>query len=84
MSANLLIVGCGAIGGLFAAALSSVARVTALDANAEHVKAIRSRGLRVIGTNPRVTQIEAKPTRAEWAALPPNQRYRRWFPLAPS
>jgi len=38
MSANILIVGCGAIGGLFAAALSSVAKVTALDANAEHVK----------------------------------------------
>src|SRR5262249_2114177 len=59
MSANILIVGCGAIGGLFAAALSSVAKVTALDTNAEHVKAIRSHGLRVIGTNPRVAQIEA-------------------------
>src|SRR5215467_10762076 len=59
MSANILIVGCGAIGGLFAAALSSVAKVTALDANAEHVNAIRSRGLRVVGTNPRVAQIEA-------------------------
>jgi 2-dehydropantoate 2-reductase len=59
MSANILIVGCGAIGGLFAAALSSVAKVTALDANTEHVKAIRSRGLRVIGANPRVLQIEA-------------------------
>src|SRR5262249_35581127 len=59
MSANILIVGCGAIGGLFAAALSSVAKVTALDANAEHVDAIRSRGLRVIGTNPSVAQIEA-------------------------
>jgi len=59
MSANILIVGCGAIGGLFAAALSSVAKVTALDANAEHVDAIRSRGLRVIGTKPRVAQIEA-------------------------
>jgi 2-dehydropantoate 2-reductase len=59
MSANILIVGCGAIGGLFAAALSSVAKVTVLDANAEHVNAIRSRGLRVVGTNPRVAQIEA-------------------------
>ena len=59
MSANILIVGCGAIGGLFAAALSSVAKVTALDANAEHVNTVRSRGLRVIGTNPRVAQIEA-------------------------
>jgi 2-dehydropantoate 2-reductase len=59
MSANILIVGCGAIGGLFAAALSSVAKVTALDANAEHVKAILLRGLRVSGMNPRVVQIEA-------------------------
>ena len=33
--------GAGAIGGLFAAALSSVAEVTALDANAEHVDAIQ-------------------------------------------
>jgi 2-dehydropantoate 2-reductase len=59
MSANILIVGCGAIGGLFAAALSSVAKVTALDANDEHVKAIRSRGLRITGRNPRVVKIEA-------------------------
>ena len=59
MLANILIVGCGAIGGLFAAALSSVAKVTAFDTNAEHVKAIRSHGLRVIGANPRVAQIEA-------------------------
>lgn len=59
MSANILIVGCGAIGSLFAAALSSVAKVTALDANAEHVDAILSRGLRVSGVNPRVARIEA-------------------------
>ena len=59
MSANILIVGCGAIGGLFAAALSSVAKVTALDANAEHVKAIGAHGLRISGENPRVARIEA-------------------------
>jgi threonine dehydrogenase-like Zn-dependent dehydrogenase len=35
MSKQILIVGCGAIGGLFAAALSSAARVTVLDTNAE-------------------------------------------------
>jgi ketopantoate reductase len=35
MSRIILIVGCGAIGGLFAAALSSVAKVAALDANDE-------------------------------------------------
>lgn len=59
MNVNILIVGCGAIGGLFATALSSVARVTALDTNAEHVKAIRAQGLRIIGENPRVAKIDA-------------------------
>jgi len=55
-SAHVLIVGCGAIGGLFAAALASVAKVTAYDANAEHVRAINAQGLRVIGKNPRTAQ----------------------------
>jgi 2-dehydropantoate 2-reductase len=59
MSANILIVGCGAIGGLFAAALSSVAKVTAFDTNAEHAKAINTQGLRVIGKNPRTVRIAA-------------------------
>jgi 2-dehydropantoate 2-reductase len=59
MSAHILIVGCGAIGGLFAAALSTVAKVTAYDANAEHVRAINAQGLRVIGKNPRVARIDA-------------------------
>jgi 2-dehydropantoate 2-reductase len=59
MSPHILIVGCGAIGGLFAAALSSVARVTAFDANAEHVKAINAQGLRIIGKNSRIARIVA-------------------------
>lgn len=59
MSAHILIVGCGAIGGLFASALASVAKVTAYDANAEHVRAINAQGLRVIGRNPRVARIAA-------------------------
>ncbi len=58
-TANVLIVGCGAIGGLFAAALASVAKVTAYDANAEHVRAINAQGLRVIGKNPRTARIIA-------------------------
>ena len=67
MPPRILIVGCGAIGGLFAAALSSVAKVTALDTNAEHVKAIGAHGLRIIGKNPRVARIDATsdPVRAE-------------------
>jgi len=59
MPANILIVGCGAIGGLFAAALSAVAKVTALDVNAEHVDAINARGLRIIGKNQRTARIHA-------------------------
>jgi 2-dehydropantoate 2-reductase len=59
MSRQILIVGCGAIGGLFAAALSSVAKVTAFDANAEHVTAINARGLRVAGKSPRTARIDA-------------------------
>ena len=59
MSAQILIVGCGAIGGLFAAALSSVAKVTAFDADAAHVKAINAEGLRLIGKNQRTARIKA-------------------------
>ena len=56
---HILIVGCGAIGGLFATALAAVAKVSAYDANAEHVRAINAQGLRVIGKNPRVARIVA-------------------------
>ena len=58
MTAKILIVGCGAIGGLFASALSKVAEVTGFDANAEHVAAIQRDGLRVIGKSPRVARFE--------------------------
>ena len=59
MSTQILIVGCGAIGGLFAAALSSAARVTALDTNAEHVDAINASGIRIIGRSARTAKIRA-------------------------
>ena len=59
MPPRILIVGCGAIGGLFAAALSTVAKVTAFDANAEHVTAINAQGLRIIGKNQRTVRIQA-------------------------
>jgi 2-dehydropantoate 2-reductase len=58
MTAKILIVGCGAIGGLFASALSAVAEVTGFDANAEHVAAIKRDGLRVIGKSPRVARFD--------------------------
>lgn len=57
MTARILVVGCGAIGGLFASALAKVAEVTALDANAEHVAAIARDGLRVTGKSPRVARF---------------------------
>ncbi len=59
VTAEILIVGCGAIGGLFAAALSSVAKVTAFDTNAEHVDTINARGLRIVGRNPRTEHVQA-------------------------
>jgi 2-dehydropantoate 2-reductase len=57
MTAKFLIVGCGAIGGLFASALTKSAEVTGFDANAEHVAAIQRDGLRVIGKSPRVARF---------------------------
>ncbi len=57
MPARILVVGCGAMGGLFASALTKIAEVTALDANAEHVAAIMRDGLRVTGKSPRVARF---------------------------
>ena len=59
MTSHILIVGCGAIGGLFASALAKVAKVTAYDANPEHVRAINAQGLRITGKNPRTARIAA-------------------------
>jgi len=59
MSPAILIVGCGAIGGLFASALAKVAAVTAYDTDANHVAAIRQHGLRVTGKSARVARIAA-------------------------
>jgi len=71
MSKKILMVGCGAIGGLFAAALSSAARVTALDTNAEHVDAINARGIRIIGRSAGTAKIlaTADPTSLKGAAF---------------
>ncbi|CAM3463032.1 2-dehydropantoate 2-reductase [Bordetella sputigena] len=56
---RILIVGCGAMGGIFAAHLAKVADVTALDVNAEHVRAIRADGLRVEGPESRTVPLRA-------------------------
>jgi 2-dehydropantoate 2-reductase len=57
MTAQILIIGCGAIGGLFATSLAKVAEVTGFDANAEHVAAIKRDGLRVTGKSPRTARF---------------------------
>ncbi|AOB30201.1 hypothetical protein AKI39_05065 [Bordetella sp. H567] len=56
---RILIVGCGAMGGIFAAHLAGVADVTVLDVNAEHIDAIRRDGLRVEGPAPRTVPLRA-------------------------
>ena len=51
MSVKVSIVGCGAIGGIFAAHLARVEEVEvhAYDPNKEHIRAIHERGLRLSG-----------------------------------
>jgi 2-dehydropantoate 2-reductase len=56
---RLLVVGCGAMGGVFAAALSEVCDLTAYDANEEHMAAIRNDGLRVTGASTRCARMHA-------------------------
>jgi 2-dehydropantoate 2-reductase len=56
---SILIVGCGAIGGLFATSLAKVADVVAFDANREHVNAINALGLRLTGQHPARVDITA-------------------------
>jgi 2-dehydropantoate 2-reductase len=49
---RILVIGCGAIGGVLAAALAGAAEVTGFDTNAAHAAAIRADGLRVTGAGP--------------------------------
>lgn len=64
---RILIVGCGAMGGIFAAHLQPVSAVTVLDVNAAHVEAIRRDGLRVEGPVPRTVPLQAVSSAAELA-----------------
>lgn len=56
---SILVAGCGAIGGLYAAHLARHARVTALDIDAAHVAAIHRDGLKVVGLSEIVARIAA-------------------------
>ena len=62
---HILIVGAGAIGGLYAAYLAKVADVAALDTNRAHVEAIRQDGLRLTGCTESVTKLAAFASAAE-------------------
>jgi 2-dehydropantoate 2-reductase len=62
---HILIVGAGAIGGLYAATLAKAADVTVLDTNREHVEAIRQNGLKLTGCTESVTKLAAFASAAE-------------------
>src|SRR2546428_14018933 len=62
---HILIVGAGAIGGLYAAALAKVADVAVLDTNRAHVDAIRQNGLKLTGCTESVTRLPAFASAAE-------------------
>jgi len=56
---RILVVGAGAIGGLYAAYLARVAEVVALDTNRAHVDAIRQHGLRLTGQTESAAKLAA-------------------------
>ena len=62
---RILIVGAGAIGGLYAAYLAKVADVVVLDTNRAHVDAIRKDGLKLTGRTESATQLAAFASAAE-------------------
>ena len=61
MSVRICIVGCGAIGSIFAAHLARLEEVEvhAYDLNKEHVRAIRERGLRISGAADFTVELNA-------------------------
>jgi len=62
---QVLVVGAGAIGGLYAAYLAKGADVAVLDTNRAHVEAIRRHGLALTGCTESVTQLAAFASAAE-------------------
>jgi len=65
MTRSILVVGAGAIGGLYAAYLAKVADVAVLDTNKAHVEAIRRDGLALTGRTESVTRMAAFANAAE-------------------
>jgi len=64
---KILVVGAGAIGGVFASYFAKVSDVTIFDVNQAHVDAINANGLRLSGETEAVTQIPAVSDPAEFA-----------------
>jgi 2-dehydropantoate 2-reductase len=56
---HIVIVGAGAIGGLYAAYLAKVANVSVIDLNRAHVQTIREQGLALAGLTQSVTHLDA-------------------------
>jgi 2-dehydropantoate 2-reductase len=56
---SVLVVGAGAMGGLYAAYLAKVADVAVLDTNAAHIDAIRRHGLELSGRTESLTRLTA-------------------------
>jgi 2-dehydropantoate 2-reductase len=65
--AKVLLVGCGAIGGVFAAALAPACDLVAYDTDRDHVRAIQTSGLRLVGTSERSVRLRAVDNAAELA-----------------
>jgi 2-dehydropantoate 2-reductase len=65
---RVCVVGCGAVGSLFAAHLAGVAEVWAYDLQRDHVEAINDGGLRVSGVSDLVANVRAT---ADPAEIPP-------------
>jgi 2-dehydropantoate 2-reductase len=65
---RICVIGCGAVGSLFAANLAEHEEVWAFDVNEQHVRAINERGLRLSGAEKVVGRVRATTDPAE---LPP-------------
>jgi 2-dehydropantoate 2-reductase len=65
---RVCVVGCGAVGSLFAAHLAGVAEVWAYDLQRDHVDAINDGGLRISGVSELVANVRAT---ADPAEIPP-------------
>ena len=56
---RILVVGCGAMGGLFAARLSTLAEVVTYDTDTQHVAQINAHGLRIDGASELLARLSA-------------------------